>query len=268
VKATLSAFALLILSGTFARAETPIERGEYLVRAAAACRGCHTPKEPSAEPLSGGTKFGAGPDAVFAPNITPDKETGIGTWSSRQIVDAVRQGIRPDGSHIGPPMPQRAYASMSDEDAEAIAIYLKSVPSVHHSVPRAASENRISQLKPTASARPQERPPGRPKTAGGYIVNALAHCTECHAQQSSSASNGGADRNDRIFRGPWGVVAAPSISPDALMAYSDIQLAKIITEGRRPDGMVLIGPMPVAAYASLKPADLASIIAYLRDPSQ
>jgi mono/diheme cytochrome c family protein len=264
MKATLSqACALLILCGTLARAETPIERGEYLVNAAAACRGCHSPKEASARPLAGGTKFGSGPDAVFAPNITPDKETGIGDWSSQQIIDAVRQGVRPDGSHIGPPMPQRAYASMSDEDAEAIAIYLKSVPPVHHSVPRAASEDRTSKPEPAVPAKPQESSPDGRKAAGGYIVHSLAHCTECHARQSSS----GAIRN-RIFRGPWGAVAAPSIAPDALTAYSDLQLAKIITEGTRPDGTVLTGPMPISAYAGLKPDDLASIIAYLRDPSQ
>ena len=219
-------------------------------------------------PLSGGTKFGNGPDAVFAPNITPDKETGIGTWSSQQIIDAVRQGIRPDGSHIGPPMPQRAYASMSDEDAEAIAIYLKSVPPVHHPVPRMASEDRTSKSESTAPVKPQESSPDAPKAAGGYIVNSLAHCTECHAQQSSLASNGGANRSNRIFRGPWGAVTAPSIAPDALTVYSDRQLAKIITDGIRPDGTVLIGPMPISAYAGLKPDDLASIIAYLRNPSQ
>lgn len=153
---------------------------------------------------------------------------------------------------------------MSDEDAEAIAIYLKSVPPVHHSVPRAASEDRRSKSEPAVSAKPQESSLDGPKAAGGYIVHSLARCTECHTQQSSS----GAIRNNRIFRGPWGAVTAPSIAPDALTVYSDRQFAKIITDGTRPDGTVLIGPMPIPAYAGLKPDDLASIIAYLRNPSQ
>lgn len=238
-----------------------VERGGYLVNVAA-CRSCHTPKEPSALPLSGGTRYGSDRAAVFAPNITPDIETGIGTWSKQQIIDAIRRGIRPDGSHISPPMPQEAYKAMSDEDAEAIALYLKSVPPVLHSVPRTTPADLPSRSDRSLPV-PEQQASADAFVRGRYIVTAFAHCTECHRQ---TAPNPDVDQKDRIFRGPWGVVAAPNIAPDALQPYTDAELATIITKGVRPDGSSLVGPMPVAAYAGLKPDDLAAVIAYLRQP--
>jgi mono/diheme cytochrome c family protein len=163
---------------------------------------------------------------------------------------------------------RKAPRSMSDEDAEAIATYLKSVPPTHHSVPRAESESRI--FASTSPLRPAEPAASETDTVahGRYIVHALAHCTQCHNEQSESvdASAQHLDRDARIFRGPWGAVVAPSIAPDALRDYSDAQLATTITKGLRPDGSSLVGPMPVAAYAGLKPEDVASIVAYLHHP--
>jgi mono/diheme cytochrome c family protein len=262
--------AILVASGTIVHAETVIERGQYLVNAAAACRSCHTPKDPSAIPLSGGARFGSGEAVVFSPNITPDVETGIGSWSKQQIVTAIRQGIRPDSSRIGPPMPQGAYKFMTDADADAIADYLKSIPSVHHSVPRKTSEERSSSQDRPSPAATQAAPADDTISRGRYIVTALTHCFECHDRGSGSsvASDQGPDQKDHLFRGPWGVIAAPSIAPEALTAYTDTQLAKVVTTGVRPDGSSLTGPMPIAAYAGLKPDDLAAIMAYLRSPTR
>jgi mono/diheme cytochrome c family protein len=258
--------ALLIASATIVHAETSIERGQYLVNAAAACRSCHTPKDPTAIPLSGGAKFRNGQAVVFSPNITPDVETGIGSWSGQQIMTAVRQGIRPDGSHIGPPMPQGAYKSMSDADAEAIAAYLKSVTPVHHSVQRRTSEDRPSGFDEPSSVAIHEAPTDDAISRGRYIVRALTHCFECHGQRSEppQGSDQASDQKDHLFRGPWGVVAAPSLAPEALSTFTDAQLATLITTGVRPNSSSLIGPMPIAAYAGLKSDDLAAIIAYLR----
>lgn len=260
--------AILIASGTIVHAETPLERGQYLVNAAAACRSCHTAKDPSAIPLSGGARFGNGPAVVFSPNITPDVETGIGSWSKQQIITAVRQGIRPDGSHIGPPMPKGAYKFMTDADADAIAAYLESVPPVHRPVPRKASEDRSPSPEQPSPVATHAAAADDPISRGRYIVTALSHCFECHERGSgsSAASDHGADQKNHLFRGPWGVVAAPSIAPEALTTYTDGQLATLITTGVRPDRSALIGPMPIAAYVGLKPDDLAAIIAYLRNP--
>lgn len=263
-KTASAAFALLMMSGARSCAESSIERGAYLVNAVAACRSGHTPRDPSAAPLSGGPRFGSGASAVFAANITPDVETGLGTWSRQQIIDALRLGVRPDGSHIGPPMPQGAYRFMSDDDAAAIADYLRSIAPVRNAVPRAPSPSPAA-VSPTPAPRPSSQRDD-PVSRGSYIVTALAHCTECHDRGTISPS-GSTVPNGRVFRGAWGVVTAPSIAPEALIAHTDAELAKLITTGQRADGSVLRGPMPVAAYAWLRPDDLAAIVAYLRDQS-
>ncbi len=125
-----------------ASAETLLERGDYLVNTIAACGNCHTPKDSSGreivgEALSGGFEFDdPGIGHVVGPNITPDPETGIGTWSEAQIVTALRDGKRPDGTIIGPPMPIPVYRQLSDRDAQAIAAYLRSVKPIRHAVAR------------------------------------------------------------------------------------------------------------------------------------
>jgi hypothetical protein len=66
----------------------------------------------------------------YPPNLTPDEATGLGSWSTEDIAKAVRTGIRPDGRELAPAMPWRSYAALTDEDAMALAIYLKSLPKV------------------------------------------------------------------------------------------------------------------------------------------
>ena len=105
---------VLILLAAPSRAETQIERGRYLVETVAGCGNCHTPKGPNG-PLPG-KKF-AGGDVIkhedftaVVPNITSDRETGIGNWTDDQILTALREGRRPDGGLIGPAMPFQSIA--------------------------------------------------------------------------------------------------------------------------------------------------------------
>jgi mono/diheme cytochrome c family protein len=264
------ALAATILAASPAAAETPVERGFYLVNAVAACASCHSSRTQPGAPLSGGSKFGSEESSVYAPNITPDQETGIGRWSDEQTIDAIRTGVRPDGSRIRPPMPQTAYRGMSDTDVMAIVAYLRSIRPIYNAVPRttpaepirAAIGSDISLLSPSKSI--------DTIAAGRYIANSLSHCTECHTPAAAAGPDLAHHLNEggRIFRGPYGVVTAPNITADKLNAYSDSQLATIITKGVRPDGSILKGPMPVGAYAGVKQVDLNSIIAYLRQPSQ
>jgi len=111
-------------------AETPLERGAYLVEGIANCGNCHAPQEPSGAvpltPLSGGPAIRSPVFTAYPPNITPDRETGIGTWTEDQVVTALREGRAPDGRVLRPPMPVPFYRSMSDENAHAIAAYLLS----------------------------------------------------------------------------------------------------------------------------------------------
>jgi mono/diheme cytochrome c family protein len=108
-----------------AAAETPLERGAYLVEGIANCGNCHAPQEPSGAvpltPLSGGPAITSPVFTAYPPNITPDRDTGIGTWSQDQLVTALRDGHTPTGAMLRPPMPVPFYRSISDDDAYAIA---------------------------------------------------------------------------------------------------------------------------------------------------
>lgn len=123
-----------------AKADEAVERGKYLV-ALMGCNDCHTPgyffgKPDMAHMLSGSEVAFEVPGlgAFAGPNLTPDKETGLGDWSEDQIVAALQTGERPDGRELAPPMPWRAFAQMSEEDARAIARYLKTLPAVSNKV--------------------------------------------------------------------------------------------------------------------------------------
>ena len=105
------------------------------------CQDCHTPGTLYGEPdmarqLSGSELGWSGPWGVSFPrNLTPDMETGIGSWTEEQIVTAIRTGMRPDGRLLNPPMPWPMYSRLTDLDAHAVAKYLKSLPPVSHRVP-------------------------------------------------------------------------------------------------------------------------------------
>ncbi len=115
----------------------PVVRGRYLVTIMS-CNDCHTPGSFYGAPdtlrlLSGSDLGWAGPwGIVHARNLTPDSTTGIGKWTKEQIVTALRTGNTPDGAQLAPIMPWMNYASMLDDDAMAIASYLKSLPPVTH----------------------------------------------------------------------------------------------------------------------------------------
>ncbi len=139
ISSALAGVALLAWHGV-ANAETPLERGTYLMQSIVACGNCHTPKGPKGEipgmELAGMAPFEKTPGFdANAPNITPDPETGIGTWTDEQIIASIREGKRPDGSIIGPPMPIGLYRGLSDKDVEAIVAYLRNVKPVKNEIP-------------------------------------------------------------------------------------------------------------------------------------
>jgi mono/diheme cytochrome c family protein len=124
-----------------AAADEALERGEYLVRIMD-CTGCHTPGAIAGNPdfskFLGGSDIGfdlPGLGIFYPSNLTPDDTTGLGEWSVEDIVRAVRTGVRPDGRGLAPIMPWQSFANLTDEDAHALAAYLKSLPPVQHKVP-------------------------------------------------------------------------------------------------------------------------------------
>lgn len=262
-----AALAALSATSLAARAETPLERGAYLVKALVACGSCHTNPAPGSPELGGGTRFSELAYTAIAANLTPDPETGITQWTDADLINGLRNGKRPRGSIIGPPMPISAYRGISDDDAAAIVAYLRSVKPVvnktarsSYRTPLPASYGPAVTSVPTVSA-------ADPVKYGDYLVNSLAHCTDCH---SRPIEGGGVDRINGLgaggaqFRGPGGITLAPNITPSGIGHYSDAELKKVITTGERPDGTKLKPPMPVAYYANMTDKDLSAVVAYLR----
>lgn len=137
------AFALLLagLAVSAAFADPQVERGKYLVTIGG-CGDCHTPGallgKPDESRLLGGSDVGfavPGLGVFVGRNLTPDKQTGLGEWTSEQIIAAITTGRRPDGRTLAPVMPWPALSHLTRADAEAIAAYLKSIPPVKNAVP-------------------------------------------------------------------------------------------------------------------------------------
>ena len=263
----------IALAAASARAETPVERGRYLVETIAGCGNCHTPRGPggvfdASKELAGGFVIDEKPFRAVVSNITPDTETGIGNWTDAQIAKAIREGIRPDGSLIGPPMPFGLYRKISDSDLMAMVAYLRTVKPVRNKVEK--STYRIP-LPPNYGP-PVTSVPDVPRTDkvkyGEYLAGPIGHCLECHTplvqgkHDWSRIGQGGME-----FNGPWGVSVARNITPhkeDGIGAWSDAEIKRAITQGVSKEGRKLAPPMAYSLYAKVKDEDLDAIVAYLR----
>ncbi len=271
--AALAGLAIILLFfSPQSRAETLLERGTYLMRGIVACGNCHTPQGPNGPlpgmELAGGLKFDEPPFTAYGSNITPDPETGIGAWTDAQIVVAIREGKRPDGSIIGPPMPIGLYRGMSDRDAQAIVAYLRALPPVRNMVPK--SDYRIplpTSYGPPLGAVPEVSRDDK-LTYGAYLAGPLGHCVECH----TPFVNGRPDLENSLgaggfeMHGPWGTSIAANITPDSdtgLGSWSAADIKRAITQGVRPDGARLAPPMAFSYYATMSEADLDAIVTFL-----
>lgn len=135
------AAALSVLSLAARADDATIERGKYLVTIGG-CNDCHTPGyllgHPDKARFLGGSDVGfaiPGLGVFVAPNLTPDRETGLGNWSAQEIATAITTGVRPDGRILAPVMPWPAFSHLTPTDATAIAAYLQSLPPVPNKVP-------------------------------------------------------------------------------------------------------------------------------------
>src|SRR5436309_11483572 len=141
---------LAMLHAATAMAQTPIERGRYLVDTVMTCHNCHTPMGPNGpqfdRALSGGLRFDEARFDVTASNITPDRETGIGNWSDAEIKTALQEGTRPAGHHLAPIMPSGFYAILTPGDLDGVVAYLRSLPAVSNAVPRPVYTQAVAYL--------------------------------------------------------------------------------------------------------------------------
>lgn len=272
LRAGLPATILLVAISTAASAEPSVARGEYLVRGPGGCGNCHTPMGPNGPmmdyELTGRVVEDIEPFRAVSSNLTPAGE--IAKWSDAELAKAIREGLRPDGSLIGPPMPFAMYRGLSDDDVNSIVMFLRTLPATESPEPLPASEYRIPL--PPAYGPPIETvaAPAQGVTAeyGAYLAGPVAHCMECHTPMGPQGpmldTHLGAGGFE--FHGPWGVSIAANLTSheDGLAGYSDAELARMITEGIRPDGSQMNPPMPYGHFKAFTPDDLQAVILYLR----
>lgn len=263
--------ATVAVPAVAAEAEEAFARGRYLVETVMACRSCHDEPDGARRPLAGGAAFTQdGIRIGAAPNITPDRETGIGAWSDAEIVRAVREGVRPDGSYLGPVMAFELYRRISDGDMRAIVAYLRRVPPARHKVPRIRWQTpRTVPYGPPVGHVPD--PPRADKARyGEYLSGPLAECIACHTPYGRDGRPDYARRlgaGGTVFETPRGEAIAGNITPDretGLGAFSDAQIKGMIVSGIRPNYSRMDPVMPHGRFARLKPEDLDAIVAYLR----
>ncbi|MFQ5914405.1 MAG: c-type cytochrome [Nitrospinota bacterium] len=271
-------YAVAALAGAFlvswgtAQAETLLERGAYLMKSIVACGNCHTPKDRGrpimSKELAGGFKFDEKPFTAYAPNITPDKETGIGNWTDAQIIRAIREGKRPDGATIGPPMPFQFYRHISDRDVKAIVAYLRQVKPIRNKVLKSVYRIPLPPAYGPPVKSVAEVTPSAGKVKYGEYLARIGHCFECHTPMGkrgrdlSKIGSGGFP-----FYGPWGTVFSANITPDkttGIGKWTDRQIKVAITNGQRASGEKMLPPMGYNYYKNIKTGDLDAIVAYLR----
>ena len=246
-----------------------LDRGEYLVTTVMGCGNCHTPFGPQGpdpeRPLAGRLVEKNDMFTAIASNITPAAR--IAEWSDQELGRAIREGIRPDGSVIGPPMPFALYKRISDDDLAAIVAYLRTVPAIEGDP--GASDYKIPL--PPAYGPPIESvsapAPGVTVAYGDYLT-ALAHCMECHSPMTPMGPDlaNGLGQGGFEFHGPWGTSVASNITnhSDGLAGYTDAEVKAMITQGLRPDGSRMLPPMPYGFLAGMTADDLDAIVMYLR----
>ena len=250
-----------------------LERGRYLMNSVAACGNCHTPRGPDGAPLmarelSGGPPVKEPPFDAYPSNITQDKQTGIGRWTDAQLKRAIREGVRPDGSLIGPPMPFAFYRGMADEDLNAIVAYLRQVKPVDNAVTKSVYRMPLPPAYGPPIKQPIKAPSPKDQVAyGAYLAGPVAHCMECHTpmvkgqvQRDKFGAGGNA------FNGPWGTAVSRNLTPheSGLKNWSDAEIEKAIRDGVSRDGSALKPPMGYGFYKTMSDSDMKAIIAYLR----
>lgn len=268
----LSTLMAASASPALAQKQTPLERGKYLMESIVACGNCHLQRGPQGEPLfdkglSGGMVFDEPPFKAYAANITPDRDTGIGKWTDAQLAKAIREGVRPDKSIIGPPMPFEFYRHLSDADLAAIIAYLRAQPAVANAVPK--SKYNIP-LPPNygPAVKNVKAPPAADKIKYGEYLAQIGHCMECHTPRDDKGAPkaGQLGAGGMVFKGPWGESVSRNLTPheSGLKNWTDAQIAKAIREGVDRDGKPYKPPMGFAFYKNINDADMAALIAYLR----
>lgn len=253
-----------------------IARGDYLVNGIVACGNCHTPRNDAGmliadRHLAGAFQVDRAEFTAYAPNITSDRETGIGAWSDDEIVRAIREGVRRDGTIIGPPMPIRAYRDISDTDVQAIVAYLRTVAPVENSLPQSVYNIPLPESYGPPVGHVPDVSRDDAVAYGAYLGIALGHCIECHTPMSRGVvdhSRTGA--GGTVFHKPHGLqlaAMAANITPhpeQGIGGWTDDEIKRAVTQAVSRNGRQLQPVMPFYLYENISDEDLDALIAYLR----
>jgi mono/diheme cytochrome c family protein len=256
-----------------APAQGDAKQGQYLVKAGG-CLGCHTEEKKDAIPFAGGRALKTPFGTFFGPNITPHRQTGIGSWTETDFLRAMRHGRRPDGAHYFPAFPYPSFTKIVDGDVSNLLAYLRTLPpSPQPSRPHDLRFPFGWRFPVTGwkwlffSPGPFAGVPGLSPVAnrGAYLVQALGHCGECHTPRNFL----GAVKRDRFLAGGQGPDGkdVPNLTPAKLKKWSDAELKDFLLFGTMPDGDVVseaMGEIIRNTTSQLTPGDIAAMMAYLR----
>jgi mono/diheme cytochrome c family protein len=249
-----------------------VERGQYLTRAAD-CIACHTTE--GGQPFAGGRAFVLPFGTLYSTNITPDKKTGIGDYTDADWLRAIHRGIARDGTRLYPAMPYASYTYMTDEDALAIKAYLLSLPPVESPRPTNTlsfpfNQRWLMSFWSTMFNSDKRFEPNHERSAewnrGAYLVEAMAHCGECHTPRTMAFSLDNRHKFAGAKQAGW---VAYNISRDQLTGIGDWkpeEIAQYVGSGHAPGRGTADGPMGEAVEYSLRyltPADASAIAAYV-----
>jgi hypothetical protein len=264
-----------------------IERGQYLFTTLLDCDGCHSERDFTrlGGPVIAGTR-GKGvllpleglPGQVNAPNITPDPETGIGSWTDGEKIRAIREGISKDGHMLFPLMPYAGYRYMSESDAQALVAYMNTLPAIRNYVPRSNISFFVAMMVKGVPAPVTRRIPDVDVDGGeiyGEYLVSIAGCEDCHTPRKfGQADSSMRYAGGRLFAMPAGRVFSSNITPDkdtgigkwdfirfrdrmhAMREYKDTEYPKV-----GPERFTL---MPWIAYSNLTDHDLEAILLYIK----
>lgn len=251
-----------------------VKRGDYLVNTIMTCGNCHSPKGPKGDipgkHFSGGLTWDEPPFKVTAPNITQDKETGIGNWSDAQIKTLLRTGKRPDGTQIAEVMPTAFYGIITERDMDAIVAYLRTLKPIKNKVPDPVYRIPLPHIPFPGSEKRYTEAMLKNEVKKGFYLVTIGHCMECHTPFKPKGGKdfvGDLGKGGMEFPGPWGKSVSRNITSSkakGIGSWTDAQIKRAITQGIDDDGKPLKPPMGFGYYAKMTPSDLSAIVAYLR----
>ena len=250
-----------------------VKRGEYLARAAD-CLVCHT--APGGRSYAGGLAFPLPFGVLYSTNITADKETGIGSYSDQEFLEAVRRGVRKDGARLYPAMPFTSYTYLTDADALAIKAYLFSLPGVREANRTntltfpfnqrwsmsfwSLAFNPDTRFAPNSAMSPEWN-------RGAYIAEALAHCGECHTPRNLAFALDNRKKFAGALTAGWRAFNITADKDAGLGIWSDDQLFAYLSGGHAKGRGTASGPMGEAvdhSFSQMAPADIRALVAYVR----